>query len=77
MARNKAYVVFRGRAPEVYLSWEDCEAQVIGFPGTLYRGFKNHFEAEKSWLVSRHPNTNYKFIEAKLQEIINMGPLED
>ncbi|CAK7335396.1 unnamed protein product [Dovyalis caffra] len=49
MARNKAYAVFRGRAPGVYLSWEDCEVQVIGFPRALYRGFKTHFKAEKSY----------------------------
>ncbi|CAK7327714.1 unnamed protein product [Dovyalis caffra] len=50
MARNKAFVVFRGKAPRAYLSWEDCEAQVIGFPRALYRGFKNNFEAEKSYV---------------------------
>ena len=35
----KYYVVWEGRAPGVYDSWEDCEEQVSGFPGARYKSF--------------------------------------
>jgi len=34
------YVVWRGRKPGVYGTWDEAKAQVEGFPGALYRKFK-------------------------------------
>jgi ribonuclease HI len=34
------YVVWRGRNPGVYNTWDEAKAQVEGFPGALYRKFK-------------------------------------
>ncbi len=34
------YVVWRGRKPGVYSTWDEAKAQVEGFPGALYRKFK-------------------------------------
>ena len=42
---RKYYVVWEGRAPGVYDSWEECEEQVKGFPGAGARppgGFDNN-----------------------------------
>jgi len=39
MTRNKAYVVWRGRKPGVYRSWNDCWAQVRGFSGAQYKSY--------------------------------------
>lgn len=38
---RKYYVVWEGRAPGVYDSWEEAEAQVKGFPGARYRAFSD------------------------------------
>lgn len=46
MAQNrKFYVVWEGRAPGVYDSWEECEAQVTGYPGARYKGFGSQTDA--------------------------------
>lgn len=48
MAR-KYYVVKKGRHPGIYLNWPDCQREVSGFPGAVYRSFTNEEEAQK-WL---------------------------
>ena len=47
MASNKRkfYVVWEGRAPGVYDSWEECEAQVKAFPGARYKSFGSQADA--------------------------------
>ena len=39
------YAVHRGRMPGIYYSWEECKAQVNGFPKCKFRGFKNLADA--------------------------------
>ena len=39
MAKQKYYVVWRGRGPGIYDSWAECDAQVKGFPGAKYKSF--------------------------------------
>lgn len=39
MAKRKFYVVWVGREPGIYEDWDDCWAQVDGFPGAKYKGF--------------------------------------
>jgi len=46
MTVKKYYVVWRGRAPGIYASWNECEAQVKGFPGAEYKSFESHEMAE-------------------------------
>ncbi len=36
---RKFYVVWEGRAPGIYDTWEECEAQVQGYPGARFKGF--------------------------------------
>ena len=45
MAKNKYYVVWKGRTPGIYREWTDCEAQVKGFAGAIYKGFASVTEA--------------------------------
>ena len=42
---RKYYVVWEGRAPGVYDSWEECEEQTKGFPGARYRSYKSQDDA--------------------------------
>lgn len=44
-SKRKFYVVWEGRAPGVYDSWEECEAQVSGFPGARYKAFGSQADA--------------------------------
>ncbi|MDO4320134.1 MAG: ribonuclease H family protein [Bacteroidales bacterium] len=38
-SRRKYYVVWEGRAPGIYDSWEEAHDQVDGFPGARYKSF--------------------------------------
>ena len=41
----KFYAVKVGKTPGIYSIWEDCKAQVEGFPGATYKSFKTANEA--------------------------------
>ena len=45
MAYSKSYVVWEGRHPGIYSSWEDCKAEVENFPNARYKAFSSRTEA--------------------------------
>ncbi len=45
METRKFYVVWVGRAPGIYDSWEECEEQVRNFPGARYKAFRSQTDA--------------------------------
>ena len=49
MAKNKFYVVWKGRYPGVYDSWEVCKKEIEGFAGALYKGFPDKASAEAAF----------------------------
>ena len=38
---DKYYVVWEGRAPGIYDSWDECRDQVEGYPNAKYKGYSN------------------------------------
>lgn len=42
---NKVYAVKKGRKTGLFRTWSECEAQVKGFKGALYKSFTNEDEA--------------------------------
>ena len=54
VSKKKAayYVVWSGKTPGIYDSWEDCEAQVKGVQGAKYKGFASRPEAEQAFASS-------------------------
>jgi Caulimovirus viroplasmin/PIF1-like helicase len=48
-SQDVAWVVFRGRKPGVYHSWDECNDQVTGFPKGKQIGFKTFLEASLAW----------------------------
>lgn len=42
---KKYYAVRQGRVPGVYTTWADCEKQVKGFGGAIYKSFSTEAEA--------------------------------
>ena len=58
MAKKKAayYVVWQGKTPGIYSSWDECEAQVKGQKGAIYKGFPSLTEAQQAF---SEPATNY------------------
>lgn len=43
---SKVYAVRRGRTPGIFASWDECRAQVTGFPGAEFKSFQTREQAE-------------------------------
>lgn len=43
------YVVWKGRKPGVYGSWEECLRQVDGYPEAKFKSFSTQIEAQRAW----------------------------
>jgi len=46
---KKFYVVWKGRKTGVFISWEDCSAQVTGYPDAEYKAFLSREVAEEAF----------------------------
>lgn len=47
--KQKFYVVWKGKRPGIYESWDDCKAQIDGVKGAQYKSFKSFAEAKKAF----------------------------
>ncbi len=45
----KYYVVWQGRKPGIYKSWEECKEQVEGFSGAKYKSFETLEQAKEAF----------------------------
>ena len=43
------YVVFEGRNPGIYETWDECKEQVLGFSNAVYKKFPTAQEAYARW----------------------------
>jgi ribonuclease HI len=50
--RQKYYVVWKGVSPGVYDSWTDCQLQIKGYEGALYKSFPTREMAEEAFAAS-------------------------
>ena len=50
MARQKYYVVWKGKEPGVYDTWKECERQIRNFDGALYKSFYDKGLAKSAFL---------------------------
>lgn len=64
--KNKFYVVWRGVIPGIYTSWKECETQIKGFEGALYKSFDTKELADIAYESS--PN---KYISSKKKNSID------
>ena len=47
--KKKFYVVWNGLNPGIYRSWDDCQAQIKGVKGAVYKSFDSKEEAERAY----------------------------
>ena len=47
MAKQKYYVVWAGKVPGIYTTWDECRRQVEGQEGAKYKSFKTMEEAQQ------------------------------
>ena len=60
MPKQKFYVVWKGVNPGVYTSWTDCQLQIQGYKGALYKSFDSLEEAEHAFETPAHHYINKK-----------------
>ena len=48
---TKIYVVWEGRNPGIYDTWEECKAQVDGYKGAKFKSFKKLEEATEAFAL--------------------------
>lgn len=48
---QKTYVVFTGITPGIYDTWDECKANVNGFPGASFASFSTRLEAQQAFGV--------------------------
>lgn len=72
----KFYAVAKGRKPGIYLTWSDCELNVKGVKGAVFKSFKTHEEAEAYYashnngaLPAQRDYADTKFQEKKQADI--------
>jgi len=74
-SKNKFFVVWEGKEPGIYKSWEDCKRQVHGFEGAIYKGFATEAEAREA-MVSPcwdYVGKNAKTKKPSADEIAKVG----
>ncbi len=52
--KKKFYVVWKGKHPGIFESWDDCQAQIKGVKGAQYKAFDSFEAAKKAY------NGNYQ-----------------
>lgn len=52
--KQKYYVVWEGLNPGIYTSWTECELQVKGVAGSVYKSFDTREEAERALADPEH-----------------------
>ncbi len=60
---KKYYVVWKGVSPGVYDSWTDCQLQIKGYQGALYKSFPSREMAEEAFAAS-----TFHYVGARAQK---------
>ena len=68
--KQKFYVVWKGKRPGIYESWNDCQAQIKGVKGVQYKSFSSFQEAKKAF------NGNYDDYKGKKKGSERLSPEE-
>lgn len=70
---RKYYVVWAGRATGIFDTWEECKAQVEGYPEAKYRSFPSQEEAVKAFRgnPADHLGLMRAMAERRKTEIVN------
>ena len=72
MAKQKYYVVWSGKTPGIYLSWDECKRQVMGIKGARYKAFPTKESAEEAFENGSNSVTNNNQTDAYIKESISV-----
>ena len=68
--KQKYYVVWKGVSPGVYSSWTDCQLQIKGYKGAVYKSFNSLEGAE---IAFASPPSDYIGQEATKKEALSFS----
>ena len=68
--KSKFYVVWKGKRPGIYDTWDDCKAAIKGVKGAEYKSFTTFELAKKAY------NGNYQDYKGKKKGESELSPLE-
>ena len=72
MARQlKFYVVWKGNHPGIYSDWKECEIQILGFEGAVYKSFPDRESAIEAYRLGA--SAFYKSIAKPAARKISSG----
>lgn len=66
--KEKFYVVWKGKRPGVYTTWDDCKAAITGHKGAQYKSFPTFDQAKKAY------NSNYEEYKGKKNSSPSLSP---
>lgn len=76
MKVRKYYVVWEGRAPGIYDSWEEARLQVEGFPDAKYRSYDSQEAATRAFRGNaREEMALYRQMAARRAEAVNYAAM--
>lgn len=76
MSARKFYVVWDGRAPGIYDSWEEARLQIEGFPNARYRAYGSQEEATHAFRGdARQEMALYRQMAARKAEAVNYAAM--
>ncbi len=62
---SKFYVVWKGRNPGIYETWDDCKTQTVGFKGSSFKSYLTKEEAKSAYASGSLKSANAKSANAK------------
>ncbi|WP_289645197.1 ribonuclease H family protein [Maribacter aestuarii] len=66
--KEKFYVVWKGKRPGIYNTWEDCKSAISGYKGAEYKSFSSFPLAKKAY------NGNYEDFKGKKKGESTLSP---
>lgn len=66
--KSKFYVVWKGKRPGVYTTWNDCKAAITGYKGAQYKSFATFDMAKKAY------NSDYESYKGKKSRASGLTP---
>lgn len=75
MTSKKYYAVFKGRRTGIFSSWQECEEQITGFSGALYKSFKTKGEAEEALELAKQSSASSKDPEKRKRQSVKSNTI--
>ena len=73
--KKKFYVVWKGKRPGIYESWDDCKAQIEGYKGAQYKSFQDFSEAKSAFNANylEYKGSSKRKKELSAEELLRIG----